>query len=368
MTHETDTEPTQDYLTKLRKILEERFNEGELNTLCFDLGVDYDNLSGQRQADKARELVSYLERRNRIPELVKVGERVRPDISWVDASKAPPAIPEDITDEPPSEELPAPPAPTPPEPIPPVPQPSPPPSIEREVGCTGRIGSRIVGLRMRYDKLPTAQQVTVIGIIGTIIVALITLCGTLGAPVVGGVVERWLARPTEVATLTFTPTSTVTATPTPTHTPLPTPTSTHTPVPTPMPTLMPSVTPTITPTPTPDCRGVQVSCLELVLVDSSGQPTNQRYPGQNGEIVIAPSQIVGNLQGQAVLTGTNVADCTCDWMGKTNGVSSMQPISSLMGNCTFSIDLPDQVTVINLMLTVGGGSGPIESFKVKVNE
>ncbi len=340
MTRKTDTEPVRDSLTELRKILDERFSEGELRTLCFDLGMDYDTLPGQGKADKARELLSYLERRKRIPELVQVGERVRPDISWADTL-----------------------------------HPSPSPSIKREVGCIGRIGSRIIGLRMCYDKLPAAHQVAVIGVVGTIVVALITLCGTLGVPVVGGVVERWLARPTEVATLTFTPTSTVT--PTPTHTPLPTPMPTLMPtvaptlMPTVAPTLMPTVTPTITPTPTPDCRDVQVSCLELVLVDSPDQQTIQICPDQNDqnvEIAIARSQIDGlmNLKGQAILTGTNVADCTCDWEGKTNEDSSMHSINSPTGKCAFSIDLPDQVTVINLMLTIGEGSGPIRSFKVRV--
>lgn len=131
-------------------------------------------------------------------------------------------------------------------------------------------------------------------------------------------------------------------------------------------TTLPS--PTITPTSTPDCQNVQVSCLELVLVDNSDQQTIQICPDQNEEIVITRSQIdgLGNLQGRAILTGTDVADCTCDWMGKTNGGISMQPINSQTGKCAFSIGLPDQVTVVNLMLTIGGGSGPIRLFKVRV--
>jgi hypothetical protein len=51
------------------------------------MGINYDDLPGPGNADKARELVSYLERRNRIPELEKTGKRLRPDISWDDIFK-----------------------------------------------------------------------------------------------------------------------------------------------------------------------------------------------------------------------------------------------------------------------------------------
>ncbi|MCP4603517.1 MAG: response regulator [Proteobacteria bacterium] len=72
------------YLIKLRRILAERFDAGELRTLCFDLGVDYGNLPGESKADKARELVAYLERRDRIYKLAQVGRKHRSDIPWDD--------------------------------------------------------------------------------------------------------------------------------------------------------------------------------------------------------------------------------------------------------------------------------------------
>ena len=58
--------PADSKATMLRQILAERFNEGELRTLCFDLGIDYENLPGQGKADKARELVAYFQRRGDI--------------------------------------------------------------------------------------------------------------------------------------------------------------------------------------------------------------------------------------------------------------------------------------------------------------
>jgi hypothetical protein len=72
----------------LRQILTSRFDAGELRTLCFDLGVDYDSLLGEGKANKARELIAYVERRDLIPELVRAGRRLRLDIPWDDIPEA----------------------------------------------------------------------------------------------------------------------------------------------------------------------------------------------------------------------------------------------------------------------------------------
>lgn len=69
-------------LSRLREILVERFSDGELRTLCFDLGVDYDVLPGEGKADKARELVAYLDRRGASEQIAVAGQRLRPDIDW----------------------------------------------------------------------------------------------------------------------------------------------------------------------------------------------------------------------------------------------------------------------------------------------
>ncbi len=70
------------YLVQLRQILEAYFDDGELRTLCFDLQLDYDSLPGQGKASKARELVAYLERRDRIAELTQLGRQLRPQVDW----------------------------------------------------------------------------------------------------------------------------------------------------------------------------------------------------------------------------------------------------------------------------------------------
>ena len=74
--------PDREYLIRLRQTLTGRFDVGELRTLCFDLGLDYDDLPGEGRASKARELIRYLERRGRIPDLVTVGGQMRPDVFW----------------------------------------------------------------------------------------------------------------------------------------------------------------------------------------------------------------------------------------------------------------------------------------------
>ena len=65
-------------LSRLRRNLDEYFNEEELRSLCADLNVDYEDLPAQGKESKIRELVSYLDRRLRIPELVNKCSKLRP--------------------------------------------------------------------------------------------------------------------------------------------------------------------------------------------------------------------------------------------------------------------------------------------------
>jgi hypothetical protein len=80
--HPTKSVVNRKHLIQLRQLMEQRFNESELRTLCFDLGVDYDCLTSVGKTDKIRELISYLERRSNIKHLIEVGKEFRPDISW----------------------------------------------------------------------------------------------------------------------------------------------------------------------------------------------------------------------------------------------------------------------------------------------
>ena len=87
------------YFSRLQRLLATHFNEEELRTLCLDLSVHYDDLPAQGNTNKARELVTYLERRGRIPELVAVCSELRPRVSWQDPSLSytdPSLVPENV--------------------------------------------------------------------------------------------------------------------------------------------------------------------------------------------------------------------------------------------------------------------------------
>ncbi len=71
-----------DQLAELHRKLAEYFSDEELATLCFDLGIDYADLSAGGKAFKARDLVGAMERRGRIPELTAAAARQRPNVSW----------------------------------------------------------------------------------------------------------------------------------------------------------------------------------------------------------------------------------------------------------------------------------------------
>jgi len=51
-------------LDQLYEVLVARFDREELRTLCFKLGVDYDDLRGEGREGNARELVKYMSRRD----------------------------------------------------------------------------------------------------------------------------------------------------------------------------------------------------------------------------------------------------------------------------------------------------------------
>ncbi len=76
------TETGQVDLAQLHYLLIERFDAEELRSLGFALEVEYDSLRGEGKTGKARELIAYLERRERLIELVQVGEQLRPDVPW----------------------------------------------------------------------------------------------------------------------------------------------------------------------------------------------------------------------------------------------------------------------------------------------
>ena len=54
---------------RLAQFLEDYFGKEDLENLCYDLGIDYDNLQGEKKGTKARNLVKFMETQGRIEEL-----------------------------------------------------------------------------------------------------------------------------------------------------------------------------------------------------------------------------------------------------------------------------------------------------------
>lgn len=70
------------YLVEIHQILVDRFSLEELKTLCFEIGVEFDDLEGGGKRDKARELIRYLDRRDQLDALRQAVMRHRRDVIW----------------------------------------------------------------------------------------------------------------------------------------------------------------------------------------------------------------------------------------------------------------------------------------------
>ena len=80
-----DQYPTE-FLAQLRQQLDDSFSREELETLCFDMGVDYEDLVGAGGPKSAltRNLIAYLIRRDRLSDLVEKCSEVRPNVKWTE--------------------------------------------------------------------------------------------------------------------------------------------------------------------------------------------------------------------------------------------------------------------------------------------
>ncbi|VAW32643.1 hypothetical protein MNBD_CHLOROFLEXI01-2454 [hydrothermal vent metagenome] len=75
------------YLATLHKQIDTYFSFSEVRTLCFNLGVDYENIPGDRRSAFIRNLVVSLAKQGRLQELV---DNVREERSRVDWQDVPP--------------------------------------------------------------------------------------------------------------------------------------------------------------------------------------------------------------------------------------------------------------------------------------
>lgn len=73
-------------LPTFRDLLAQHFNLEELKQLCFDLGVDYDNLGGETKDNKTQSLLQHALRHGRLQTLQARCEELRPTAEWPDTS------------------------------------------------------------------------------------------------------------------------------------------------------------------------------------------------------------------------------------------------------------------------------------------
>lgn len=66
----------------LRESLVDYFEVEDLESLCFDLGLDYDGLPGDGKRGKVVELIEYFGRTGRIVELIDHCAQLRPNLAW----------------------------------------------------------------------------------------------------------------------------------------------------------------------------------------------------------------------------------------------------------------------------------------------
>lgn len=75
------------YKTQLHKKLVSSFSEEEMRTLCFNLGLHYDDLGGRGREANARELIEQCTRSGDISSLVSRCSQLRPKIIWTYQTK-----------------------------------------------------------------------------------------------------------------------------------------------------------------------------------------------------------------------------------------------------------------------------------------
>jgi len=64
----------------LRQVLTEHYNLGELRTLCFELGIDFEEFGGGGKTEKVVELVAYAQRHNRLDDIAASVRRTHPTV------------------------------------------------------------------------------------------------------------------------------------------------------------------------------------------------------------------------------------------------------------------------------------------------
>jgi hypothetical protein len=72
------------YLSTLHKQIDRYFSFSEVKTLCFNLGVDYENIPGDIRSAFIRNLIISLAKQDRLQALVNLVRQERPRVAWQD--------------------------------------------------------------------------------------------------------------------------------------------------------------------------------------------------------------------------------------------------------------------------------------------
>ena len=73
--------------TRLREQMEAGFNLDDIQTLCFDLAVKYENLSGDTLTRKVIGLIEHVERHGMLPALIGTLAQNRPHVDWLEGAE-----------------------------------------------------------------------------------------------------------------------------------------------------------------------------------------------------------------------------------------------------------------------------------------
>ena len=70
------------FRARLRKNIDTYFNEDDIRTICYDLSIDYESISGESKSAKIRELLAFCERKGNLEDFINSVRQERPNILW----------------------------------------------------------------------------------------------------------------------------------------------------------------------------------------------------------------------------------------------------------------------------------------------
>jgi hypothetical protein len=68
----------------LRQTISQRFSLSNIRTLCFDLGIEYEELGGGPKSDVITALIEYCQRNERLTDLQNYFQRERSFVNWAE--------------------------------------------------------------------------------------------------------------------------------------------------------------------------------------------------------------------------------------------------------------------------------------------